>query len=84
MVNQKIQKPISEFTDKQLKSYKLVMKKTAKKPLTRAQLYKTIKRAQIYENKRDVRETAKMLVKNPETPLEISNSKVVNELAVNK
>lgn len=81
-MNQKLKKPLSDFTEKQRKAYKIVMKRTAEKPLTRAQVYKTIKRSQIYDRKRDIRETAKMLVQNPNTPLEISNSKVVNQLAV--
>lgn len=81
-MNQKTEKPLSEFTDKQRKAYKIVMKASAKRRLTKPQVYKVIKSADIYERHRDLKETVKMLISNPNTPLKLSNSKVVNELAV--
>lgn len=83
-MNQKVKKPLTDFTEKQRKAYKSVMKAAAELPLEIDQVYKVIRKADIYEKPRDIKEASKMLIKNPNTPLKTSNSKVINELAVNE
>lgn len=80
-MNQKPDKELTEFTEKQRKAYKVVMKALNKKKMSRAQIYKVIKRADIYSRHRDIKETAKMLIQNPNTPIKANNDFIINELA---
>ena len=75
------QKPLNQFTDKQRKAYKAVMKVLAENNLSKAQIYTVIKRADIYERHRDIKETAKMLIRNPHTPIEEKNGSIMNKYA---
>lgn len=78
-MNQKLQKPISDFTEKQRKAYKLVMKALARKKLSKSQIYIVIKKANIYNRHRDIKETSKMLINNPNTPIDTQDGRVVNK-----
>jgi hypothetical protein len=78
-MNQDVDKPIPDFTEKQRDAYKLVMKKTANRPLSRIQIVRAIRSENIYQRKRDIKETALMLVQNPYTPLKKSKSKIYNQ-----
>lgn len=80
-MNQKLKKPLSEFTDKQSEAYKAVMKVLARETLSKSQIYTVIKRAEVYDRHRDIKETSKMLIKNPNTPIEVENNSVVNKYA---
>lgn len=84
-MNQKLKKPLSDFTQKQRKAYKLAMKSLAKRELTRRQLFSIIRKAEIYSRKRDAKETTKMLIENPETPISVnSEAKLSNDVEVKK
>jgi hypothetical protein len=80
-MNQKLSKPLSEFTEKQAQAYKLAMKASARKPLTKRQLYQLIKSEKIYSSPRDCKEVTEMLVKNPNTPIRFQDGEITNELA---
>jgi hypothetical protein len=82
-LNQKTSKPLQEFTQKQRKAYKTVMKALADKKMTRRQLFRLIKNSEIYTQERDCKEIIRMLIQNPNTPISLnSEGKVQNELAV--
>lgn len=80
-MNQKKAKPLTDFTDKQRKAYKVVMKVLARQELSKSQVYTVIRRAGIYDRHRDIKETSRMLIKNPHTPIEVQNGSVVNKYA---
>lgn len=78
-MNQDVNKPITDFTDKQKQAYRLVMKKTANRPLSKIQIVRAIRNKRIYQRKRDIKEIVLMLVQNPYTPLKKSKSKIYNQ-----
>ena len=78
-MNQDVDKPITDFTEKQKQAYQVVMKKTANRPLNRIQIVRAIRNEGIYQRKRDIKEIALMLVQNPHTPLKKSKSKIYNQ-----
>ena len=79
-MNQKVSKPLSDFTDKQAETFKLAMKALAQKPRTRVQLRCLIERSGIYRTQRDCREVTKMLVKNPRTPISLNSEDKLENL----
>ena len=81
IMNQKLEKPLPDFTDKQVEAYKLAMKASAQRNLNRRHLYQLVKSKNIYTSDRDCREVVEMLLKNPNTPLDVKNSEVKNNLA---
>ncbi|MFB6245928.1 MAG: hypothetical protein ABEJ03_06305 [Candidatus Nanohaloarchaea archaeon] len=80
-MNQNIEKPISDFTQKQKEAYQKAMKALAQRKLSKRQLFSVIKKADIYSRKRDCKEVTRMLIENPEVPISTdSKGDVVNEL----
>lgn len=78
-MNQKLGKPLSEFTENQSEAYKLVMRFSARRSLNKRQLYQLVKSRGIYSSDRDCREVIEMLLKNPNTPLKYQNGEVKNK-----
>lgn len=82
-MKKKTDKPISRFTEKQKKAYKLAMKATSRGEHTRIDLVQMIRKSGIYQGKARSRKVAKMLVNNPQVPIELnSNEKLENQIQV--
>jgi hypothetical protein len=84
-MNQRVDKPISEFTDKQRQTYKITLKALTRGSKSKRQLYTIITNERIYKTKRDRKETLKMLIRNPKTRISSkSDGRVVNEMKASK
>lgn len=81
-MKQKTDKPISEFTEKQKEAYKLSMKATSRGKPTRRELVALIRNSGIYEVKNSSRKVVKMLVDNPEVPIQNTDGKLENQIQV--
>ena len=79
-MNQKTEKPLSEFTDKQRNSLRAVMKKISEGETyksSKQNLVGAIRQSGAYTRKHDATKTLKMLLKNPSVPLELEKGGTV-------
>lgn len=79
-MNQKTGKKLKEFTDKQRKSLKAVMKKISEGKnykCSKRKLIWAIRESGAYNRKHDATKTLKMFLKNPNTPLELEKGGTV-------
>lgn len=78
-MNQRKDKPVSEFTDKQRKAFRAVMRKISQSSDYRRSkivLVSAIRESGAYSRKHDAIKALKMLIMNSNTPLSLKNGDV--------
>lgn len=76
-MNQKCQKPVREFTEKQRQSLRAVLKATFGSTKSKSYLVAAIRSSNAYDRQHDATKTLKMFLKNPDVPLEKEGERVV-------
>lgn len=76
-MNQKYQKPVSKFTDKQSSALRSALKATSGSRKSKSYLLDTIRSSDSYDRQHDATKTLKMFLKNSDVPLKIEGEYVV-------